>query len=162
MELYWETSGLHSGHMTPVTDDNQRVRFLIRRNLTDAFNYHLMNADAKLIGAITNSPDSPAHFNVVLSGQTYGTMTRLAGNSHPVYVMRGSNWLLMGNAQTNHYYAYRGLGTVFSTEGLADGETIHLWVNHDDDAPAAVLTVCVLDQLRRNRDAKSQPLSYSW
>lgn len=162
MELYWETAGLHRGHMTPVVDQNQRVCFLIRRSVTDKFHYHLMNADAKLIGDINNSAESPMRFNLRLGCQNAGTLIHLVGTTRPFDVMWGRNWLITGDLAAHHFSGYCGLGIVFSATGLNGGASMRLRVNREGDQAAAILTVCVLDQLRKNYVMVSSPLSYLW
>jgi len=162
LELYWETDGLHSGRMTPVNDENQHVRFLLRRTFSNHTGFKLLNADARLIGSIRSVPDEVDHFELQVGDERYRTLIRLAGSSHPLYLVRGSNWIVTGNMQSNHYYAYHGISSVFSTESLADGASIHLWTAHRDNAPCALLIVAALDQIRLNTETKQEPLSFSW
>lgn len=162
MELYWETDGLHSGRMTPVNDENQHVRFLLRRTFSNQIGFKLLNADARLIGSIQAVPETADHYELQVGHERYRTLIRLAGSNHPLYMVRGSNWLITGNLTNNHYYAYHGLSSVFSTEDLADGASIHLWVAHQDNAPCAMLITAALDQIRLNTISKQEPLSFSW
>lgn len=162
MDLYWETEGLHNGRMTAVCDKDNRVRFLLRRSLSETLNYKLLNADAKIIGGIKCNQENPDHYEVTLGNQNYGTLIKLAGTNHPLFVMRGTNWLISGNILTNRFYAYHGLAAVFSTEPLSDGASIQLWCMNSDNAAASLLIVSALDQVRLNTLHKQEPLSYSF
>jgi hypothetical protein len=162
VDLFWETEGLHNGRMTAVCDKDNRVRFLLRRSLSETLNYKLLNADAKIIGSISCNQSNPGHLDVTLGNQNYGTLIKLAGSNHPLYVLRGANWLISGTVATNRYSAYHGISAVFSTEPLADGASIQLWCMNSDNAAASLLIVSALDQVRMNTIHKQEPLSYSF
>ncbi|WP_155286175.1 hypothetical protein [Lacticaseibacillus zhaodongensis] len=162
MELYWETDPLHAGRMTPVTDKKNSTRYLLRRSFSNPIDFKLMNSDAHLLGSIKNSREASDRFELELNGHDRYTMIRLTGSTHPVYILRGSNWLITGNLSSNRYTAYHVFEAIFSMDMLAGGASLRLWTSNPDNNPYCVLLASALDQIRTATIRKQTPLSYSF
>lgn len=162
MELYWETDPLHAGRMTAVTDKNNSTRYLLRRSFSNPIDFKIMNSDARLLGSIKNSREASDRFEMDLNGHGRCTLIRLTGSTHPVYMLRGKNWLVSGNMTSNRYTGYHVFEAIFSMDTLAGGATIRLWTNNTNDNTHCILLASALDQIRTTAIRKTAPLSYSF
>ena len=72
-----------------------------------------------------------------------------------VVYIRGLNWVIVGNALTNHYRVFRGSHLVFSMAPLEEtgGAFLELKVSSERDEPLAILVACVLNHWAKRPDA---------
>lgn len=155
MELFFETDALHSGRFTSVRDENNRACYILRKKYGTAGSFQLLNTDTHLLGSIKSAGKN--RYELTVNGQGHATLIRMVGETHPLYMLRGSNWLVTGNMAANHFRAYHGFEAIFASDAIASGQTLRLWCAHADCAPASLLTVAVLDQIRT--DSITQPLT---
>ncbi|WP_127849158.1 hypothetical protein [Lacticaseibacillus hulanensis] len=160
MELFFETETLHAGRFTSVRDGDNRGRFVLRQKYGTHGSFQLLNTDNHILGSV--NPAQKNRYEININGQGRGTLIRMVGETHPLYMLRGANWLVSGNMTANHYRAYRGFEAVFASDTLASGLTMRLWCNTKEAAPASLLTIAVLDQIRQGTIMKQQPLSFSY
>lgn len=160
MELYFETEPLHAGRFTSVRDERDRGRYVLRKQYGEHGAFQLLNTDNRLLGSI--KPGTRNRYELSVNGQGRATLIRMAGELHPFYVLRGAGWLISGNLTSNHYRAYRGFDAIFATDVLVQGTTMHVWCVRDDAAPASLLIIAVLDQIRQGTLLKQEPISFSF
>lgn len=159
MELFFETETLHAGRFASVRDENNRGRYVLRQKYGIQGAFQLLNTDNHLLGSV--KPVDHHRYEMNVNGG-HATLIRMVGETHPLYMLRGANWLVTGNLTANHFRAYHGFEAMFASDLIASGATMRLWCATQDAAPASLLTVAVLDQIRRGTIIKQEPLSFSF
>ncbi len=94
-------------------------------------------------------------FALYVDHQRVGTVGKSLGFVREVVYIRGLNWVIVGNALTNHYRVFRGSHLVFSMAPLEEtgGAFLELKVSSERDEPLAILVACVLNHWAKRPDA---------
>jgi uncharacterized protein YxjI len=86
-------------------------------------------------------------FALYLGSQRVGTIGKTLGFVSEVVYIHGLNWVIVGNALTNHYRVFRNTTQVFrmDPDQATGGYYLTITVNQEADEPLAILVAYVLN-----------------
>lgn len=92
-------------------------------------------------------------FALYFGQQRVGTIGKTLGFVSEVVYIHGLNWVIVGNALTNHYRVFRNTTPVFKMEPdqASGGYYLTITVNQEADEPLAILIAYVLNHWAHRR-----------
>jgi uncharacterized protein YxjI len=98
-------------------------------------------------------------FALYQNRQRIGTIGKSLGFVREIIYIHDLNWVIVGNAFTNHYRVFRNNHIVFTMdpEQASAGMYCRLTVTQEADEPMAILVACVLNHWAHKHSAKRSP-----
>lgn len=141
---------------TIIRDNYDSARYLLTGKWGlrhDALSVYTMQG--QLLGEIRQlSLGLMPKFAIYQGHQRVGTIGKSLGFVREFIYIRGLNWVIVGNALTNHYRVFRNNHLVFIMEPEASGFYNRLTVTQEADEPVAILVACILNHWAHKRSTK--------
>lgn len=102
-------------------------------------------------------------FAIYQNRQRMGTIGKSFGFVRELIYIHGLNWVIVGNAFTNHYRVFRNNHLVFTMEPEQNGLYCRITINQQADEPIAILIACVLNHwANKHATARKWQRSHGW
>lgn len=156
--LYMRDHATNRQPATVVHDaDNDAVYLLagkwgIRQDALSLYNMHgdlLAEVKQLSLGLLPKFALYADHKRVGVVGKSLGFVREV------VYI-RGLNWVIVGNAMTNHYRVFKGSRQIFAMEPAKNTGASYLaiTIGVKSEEPLAILVACVLNHWAKRSDPK--------
>ena len=95
-------------------------------------------------------------FALYVDQQRVGVVGKSLGFVREVVYIRGLNWVIVGNALTNHYRVFKGSRQIFAMEPAKNSGASYLaiTIGVKSEEPLAILVACVLNHWAKRPDPK--------
>ena len=147
--LYMRDHATDRQPATVIHDENNQAAYLLAGKWglrQDALSLYNMCGD--LLAEVSQlSLGLLPKFALYVNHQKVGVVGKSLGFVREVVYIRGLNWVIVGNALTNHYRVFKGSHQVFAMEPAAEtgASFLAITINHPQDEPLAILVACVLN-----------------
>lgn len=164
--LYMRDHATDRQPATVIHDENNQAAYLLAGKWglrQDALSLYNMRGD--LLAEVSQlSLGLLPKFALYVNHQKVGVVGKSLGFVREVVYIRGLNWVIVGNALTNHYRVFKGSHQVFAMEPAAEtgASFLAITINHPQDEPLAILVACVLNHWAKRPDPQPLRRKFKW